>query len=274
MDKKALLAIILSFFVLYTYQSYFIPPPAQMAEIAATSEEGVITPEKVKEVASPVITEDKKAVSIEKKATPPVQEKAKDFLFEGDKFAALFSSRGGGGLKSLRLKEYRENIEDSASTVERINIDKNGPLPLSISFKSADISLSPDIIFEEAKRGENELLYSWESEKGVRLEKKYILRPDDYKIHIEVSILNRSDKPVSGSLAINLFEKDAEKGDMYTFIGQAVKLNDDIDTKSFEDVEKTPHTLDGDIRWLATENKYFITALLPKSEGEKRVSAR
>ena len=46
MEKRALIAIVLSFFVLYVYQSYFIPVPPEMELQRAAEGEGKAVKEK------------------------------------------------------------------------------------------------------------------------------------------------------------------------------------------------------------------------------------
>ena len=174
----------------------------------------------------------------------------------------------------MRLKDYKENLEKNSLGVERINVAKGEPLPLSLFLNSNNNILPSNLIFEETRNGSNEVIYSWKSEEGLIIEKKHLFNPHDYKINVEISLLNQSDKALTTSLSIDLFENDSEKGDRYNFIGQSVKLPEDIDRKSFEDIDATTYSLDGDIKWLATENKYFITALIPKYDGVKHVSAR
>ncbi len=102
MEKRVLLAVVLSFMVLYGYQAMFPPPPAPKP--AATSSappaaEAGVAPQG----SSPAAVAAQPAV-----AAPLVADSAeREIVVEGDAIRAVFSSRGAV-LQSWRLKKYRD----------------------------------------------------------------------------------------------------------------------------------------------------------------------
>lgn len=277
MDKRALLAIILSFLVLYVYQEYFVPPlptPQINAGLKAEAVKAKKEQERDQKL-PPVQTEGEKADTIRPEGRPATISKAPEtFKYDGNKAAITFSTRGGGGIEGLTLKKYREDLQDEASFVERINIDKGDPLPLGLSFKSNGIRVNSDTVFDMKKEGDNKLLYSWSSPEGLTIEKRYILSPDSYVTDINISLINASSTPVEGDLSLNFYDRDNVEGDMYTFIGLAVKQGEDIEREPFADVEEKPFAVEGKIDWMAIENKYFVTAIIPKRESSGEIMAK
>lgn len=271
MDKRALLAVILSVFVLYVYQAYFIPQPVERKVGEPEKVEVVTVPEELKEA-----EEEKEETVTVKEERVIASRKAEDFIFKGERLEAVFSSLGGGGLKSLRLKDFRETIDEGAPNVERVRVDSGDPLPLSISFEGNGVELPVDAVFDVVEKGDRGVVYSWSSGGGLRIEKRYRLSPDDYSIDVEVSIENRSSGNINGDLGIHLYERDTgEDSDGYSFRGQSVRVNDEVERTSFDDIGRERDVIEGEISWVALENKYFITAVIPETGGfEKRIVAK
>jgi YidC/Oxa1 family membrane protein insertase len=98
MEKRVLLAVLLSFLVLYGYQALFPPPeppkpgpkPAQSEPTAAEPAKGQEAPQVQPVEAAPVLSDSAE----------------RDVTFENDSVSAVFTTRGGA-LKSWRLKKYQ-----------------------------------------------------------------------------------------------------------------------------------------------------------------------
>ncbi|MDH3973987.1 MAG: membrane protein insertase YidC [Deltaproteobacteria bacterium] len=282
MDKRALLAIVLSFFVIYIYKDYFVPPvPAPQTDAGLKAEAlKVKRGQEADKTASDSPVESAKAVNdqaqpvVVKAKAATVSKAPESFKYENNQAIIAISTLGGGGIESLTLKDYREELSDEASHVERINVSKGDPLPLSLSFSSSAAQIGTDKVFDMSREGENTLVYSWSSPQGITLEKRYTFKPDGYEIDIRTTLINGSSAPVTGDMALNFYDRDNVEGDMYTFIGLAVKKGDDIEKESFTDIEEEHFTVDADIDWLALENKYFVTALVPNKGSSGKVIAK
>lgn len=281
MDKNAFLAVVLSFLVLYGYQSYFMPPAEEPNQIAYKQDETISSPEETK--ADKSFTQDKTAAvsSVASKATASITKSqrattitAQNITFSGKKTNVTFSSLGGGGIESIALNDYRAELAKESLPLNRINISKGDPLPLSLSFETNSLKLGPDTVFEVADSTESSPRFTWTSPGGVTLEKSYILDPNSYQIKMTVSIKNNSAEALKGDLAINLYEQAILEGDMYTFIGISTKIGDEIEKKTFEDIKEEEFSVEGKPLWFAQEEKYFLSAIIPEEDSKKKVVAK
>lgn len=281
MDKNAFLAVVLSFLVLYGYQSYFVPPAEEPNQIAYKQDETISPPDETK--ADKSYAQDKTAALSDSAspATAGITKKpaartitARKINFSGKKTNVTFSSLGGGGIESFALNDYRAEIEKESLPLNRINISKGDPLPLSLSFSAASLNLGPETVFDVTDDTESSPRFSWTSPGGVTFEKSYILDPDSYQMKMTVSIKNNSSEALKGDLAINLYEQAVLEGDMYTFIGISAKIGDEIEKKSFEDIKEEAFSIEGTPRWFAQEEKYFLSAIIPEEDSKKRIVAK
>src|SRR5438876_459041 len=106
MEKRVIIAVILSFAVLYAFRTLYTPP-APSSDVPA-----VQTPTPPAPSAPAPATPN--PPSVEKTETPPPapQEdiqasKSEDLVFETELYTATISNTGGG-LKSVRLKAYKD----------------------------------------------------------------------------------------------------------------------------------------------------------------------
>ncbi len=281
MDKNAFLAVVLSFLVLYGYQSYFLPPAEEPNQIVYKQDETIASPDKTTPDKS--ITQDKAATvsSVTSTATAGITKSqpartitARNINFSGKKTNVTFSSLGGGGIESIALNDYRAELEKESLPLNRINISKGDPLPLSLTFEAGSLKLGPDTVFEVADSTESSPRFTWTSPSGVTIEKSYVLDPDSYQMKMTVSVKNNSAETLKGDLAINLYEQATVEGDMYTFIGVSTKIGDEIEKKSFEDIKEEEFSIEGKPLWFAQEEKYFLSAIIPEEDSKKKIVAK
>jgi len=117
MEKRVLLAVFLSFLVLYGYQSFLVPPPPPLepTPMGEETQEGeVSSPPTARSLPQTAARAGQSPRSQEGRVTPvnPVVPEPvisdgdpRDITVESDFFRAVFSNRGGE-LVSWQLKEY------------------------------------------------------------------------------------------------------------------------------------------------------------------------
>ncbi|MBE3116478.1 membrane protein insertase YidC, partial [Candidatus Bathyarchaeota archaeon] len=173
MDKRTILAVVLSLAVLLIYQMFFATPPApQKTATTAQQSEQVKKETATKPVSHQAITTAKK--TIVKKAVA-----AREIRVETPHYIAIFSTKGAA-LKSFRLKGYEKECVECADDiypriksfftganepakpksnelVELIQLKEDMPYPLAVTFPESNADVAADSIFE-AKISELDLV--------------------------------------------------------------------------------------------------------------------
>ena len=107
MEKRVLLAVVLSFVVLYGYQALFPPPKPQPKPAVSTGQGAAGTP-----AAKPTTPTGTTAEAPPPSGTPSAaavvaDTEERDITFDNEAVTAVFTTRGGV-LKSWRLKKYQD----------------------------------------------------------------------------------------------------------------------------------------------------------------------
>src|SRR5262245_10634731 len=141
MERRVLLAIFLSFLVLYAYQAFFLKPPPKPVPKTAT-EGSPSTPEAPTAQSSgspagPSTTSSEPPPSPSNTANADVlvgESAEREIVAETRDVSATFTNRGAR-LKSWKLKRYKDN---KSAPLELVPGELNGrfPLPLSLSVAS------------------------------------------------------------------------------------------------------------------------------------------
>ena len=136
MDKRALIGIALSVFVLVAYQQfinfYYGPPP--VSEPAPPNVKSDAAP-----TAAPAPTNTPAAV-VAPAAVAPVQipagQPAKEIIVDTDNYKAVFTSHGAR-LKSFKFKKYRSSADPASGPFEIVTAASGVPFPLGVRWQGA-----------------------------------------------------------------------------------------------------------------------------------------
>ena len=178
-------------------------------------------------------------------------------------------SEKGAMFKSYVLNNYRKTIDADSPLLEMISPDiSGGTIRLGLAGNSIDglddAIFSADVeedsvdIYDKSK----EISFVWTSTQGVVLEKKFIFSPETYMVDLSVTIKNLSSKTLRDSLTLTLVREAEVKKNRYGFTGPSAIINNklkQIKTKKIKD--KNLYT--GNIKWVAVQNRYFISAIIP-----------
>jgi YidC/Oxa1 family membrane protein insertase len=196
MEKRVLLAIVLSFLILILYQAFFIKkkpepetPPGSITEME--KKPGPKPGEK--EVLSPPGIKEEKEPAAEKKVLQPISAQAEEaILIDTSLYQAVWSNRGGV-LKSWKLKKHTDENDQDLDLVSRRSAELD-IYPFSISTDDSHFDRAINTaLFKfsnlkfELKGGQSgELRFQYADDKGTRVEK--ILAFQDGKYDFEVTI--------------------------------------------------------------------------------------
>jgi YidC/Oxa1 family membrane protein insertase len=109
----------------------------------------------------------------------------------------------------------------------------------------------------------------------VHIEKRYVADTTRYRLHLDVTVTNRGAQPVDQHLAISLSgRQDPEKkgggfmsGSSANTASMLCAVDDKVERKPIEKLGKDPLDKLGAVKWVATDEKFFILAAVPYPES-------
>ena len=271
MDKRTVLAIVLSLIILMGYQYY-------VAKTQPPRNTEVVNQEAVTET----VEREESRAEIEAGGVPLYQKslekkgadegEGKDISIETPLYSATFSTRGAA-LKSFTLKDYRQNIEKDSALIELINVREGMNYPLTVSFPNSSIDIPADVIYETdgksvdltlSEEGKT-LVFSWSYPGEIEIKKIYTFYPDKYTFDLEVEVRNLSDHALreNALLTWNRYIDPEEKTDRYSHEGPVSYIKDKFDTEKVSKLGE-PKFLGPDVSWGGFESKYFLAAMIPE----------
>jgi YidC/Oxa1 family membrane protein insertase len=244
MEKRLLLAIVLSLMVLFIWNSLF-PSPTQPPKINTLVEKTF--EDKQQEISAPIIIEEKETIGL-------LPEKVT--YLENDKLNLTFSSQGGT-IKNIFLKEYKYDLPL-----------QNIANPFGSDNKS----------FRLIKSDMNSVFYQFEGE-DILINKKYEL--NNYSLDITVEIENKvNDRLDNISMKLytikmsNLSEKakidptfNRDRG-LYEYV---IKLKNNIIRKNnaFKFHSKEKEIIAEPLVWAGFRDRYYCAIIKPEFSTEK-----
>jgi len=302
MDKRAIIAIILTFLIIMLWgviQSKFFPqPPSQPPRKEVNKEEGL--PTKVEKLdLKEEKTPGKRKVTIRKEVS-----------VETSDYWAIFTTEDAR-LKHFKLKKFEDRVEASALTISLTRFikellggkiqEQKKPMPLDLVNTSEEEGLplgltllpfSSDGNWEVDKdklplldRGEQgEIIFSKDFENGLKVAKKFGFASDKNTIDLEVEIQNTSTKEVQVQLGLDWIgrielEKLADEQNKDYGLKFAFLKNQKMENKAFggtassgctpgcstpkRKVDAFEFSEKGDIGWYSFEGEYFTALLIP-----------
>ncbi|MBX6422311.1 membrane protein insertase YidC [Thermosulfurimonas sp. F29] len=269
METRALLAIVISVFILmvfnWWYAAHYAPPPEKRPVAAKASR---------KSPSGPAPPEVKRG----RKPSPPLPAKlarVRDITVDTDLFRAVITE-AGARFKSFVLKDYRQDLSPDSPPVELVSAPKEG-LPVEVYLAG-----HPELaIYPYQGPGRTNWRLSGPERAGldfqpayefpVRIEKSLTFRGRDYLFDLTVRVVNHGKKPVRDRLILRLVEAPFTRSNRYIFKGPAF-----YDGKRLEEVKlkKGLREYQGALSWVAYEDAYFLTAILPAEDLRWRVTMR
>jgi YidC/Oxa1 family membrane protein insertase len=263
MEKRVIIAIILCVGVLMAW-SKLMPPPAPPPAPPATAPAPGSAPPSAVPSAAPA-----PGTSAPPAANQPEQEveldtKAVHFVF----------SSMGGVLKHAQLQDatYRERASDPRSGRDLVTTHELANAAFRTTFPGATfpavggswqvVRPSPDVVSFVAENAD------------VRIEKRYTADTTRYRLQLDVVVQNKTDKNQDHHLSLAIGgRQDPEKKGGGFFSGGAANLssvlcfvNDKVERQPIEKLGKDPIDKLGTVRWIGTDEKFFLLAAVPYPE--------
>ena len=292
-NYRAILAIVLAFFILLGYQYLYVGTEQEQPVVEETVEvqqpkvpvqEAQPQPVPAAIVAADQAVEFEQPVKFEDPASLPSQA-GKDIVVETDAFTAVITETGGG-IKSFKLNHFNETTDADSDRKELISTESFTELPLYFSW-GVDPSRAQIPLFASDKEtlkveaGESQTLtMTAKLSSGLQVTRRLVFDPDSYLIKMSVDIYNFSETALQGSPYMSLtnlpFGAAAQR---YFFSGPAALIDGKLEEIKPSALEEASKTLKGNITWAAYEGTYFMTGVIPEenegislklsAEGEK-----
>jgi YidC/Oxa1 family membrane protein insertase len=195
MEKRLIVAIVLSFLVLMGYQLLFVKPRQKAQIQAATSAEAVAQPPSQPAAQAPTAGNEPKPAAPAPESLQAVSAQGEEeVLVETSLYRAVWSNRGGV-LKSWTLKKYTNDAKEPLDLVaSRARELSRYPFSLEAGDQALSGTLN-SVLYEpsgtklDLKDGEKgEIRFSYSDGKSVRAEKVLKFTGGTYAVGIETSV--------------------------------------------------------------------------------------
>ena len=259
MEKRALIAVVLSIAVLYGYSLIFPTPKrtAPVTEVQKQVSSVAIAPAAAPSVIAPEIL------------SPAANLAARDVTVDTETYSAIFST-AGGALKKIVLKQYKE-LPTAGSKQETL-LAENDPANFNFKTVAPSIELPASAIFSPsddnikvAKGEKKSLTFVWTSPQGNQLRKVYTFEGDGYAIDLEQQVTSRIGLK-DAVIGLQLRNRsDAKEGDSrYEVHGPVTMADNTVDAPKIKDLLKGAKPYNKNILWTGFGDKYFFSGVLAK----------
>jgi len=259
---RIILAIALSFFVFLVWDYFFvekIPPEQHLTEQQEAVQSSPVDEKTPAKTPPPPLAE-----------TTQAPEGAREILVTTPLYKATISEIGAI-ITSFTLMDYREDVDPDAPLKALVSPDNRlGTLWAGLSevpgdsvkgYYRTDAPLDTITIDNEVQS----LNFIWRSPQGVLVEKRFTFQPDSYVIDYDVTVKNNGSAPFQDRLAVTLTQAGADAPRGYGFVGPSGYIDgrlEQIKPKEFDE----KGNLTGKIDWAAIQDRYFMKAVLPKTD--------
>ncbi len=275
--KRAFLAVALSLLILLGYQFFFLPSQQQpqVAPSAGDQQTGPVEAGSMQAqpTTAPAMSISTPGAETTTEAIPP-QRLGRDIPVETLLYSALISETGGG-IKNFLLKDYKETLEDDSAMKELIKTDSFRELPLFFSWgvepEKAEIPVfQADKTQVTASGTDISLTMQSRLASGLELTRILTFFENDYLIHLTVNVRNTSSEhQLQGAPFLAMTNRPFSKGttkDRFLFQGPALSNNGILEEIKIDDIEEAKQTRNGSLDWIAYEDTYFMTGIIPTNK--------
>jgi YidC/Oxa1 family membrane protein insertase len=264
MERRVLLAILLSLAVLYGYQALVVKPKPPDAQAPAPAAQSTTAPAAatIQNPPAPAPAE-----TPARNADAIVSESAeRDITIETDTVVAVFTNRGAR-LKSWRLTRY---LNEHKQPQELIVPLPGQPLPFTLGVPDAPTNKAiNDALFavkNEPLAGSTSpvaLSFEYRDNAGLAVTKEFHLDPSSYVLTVRVTV-NDGAREIPASILWGPAVGDSGQTSSYTQKAEGILLPQGAKVQRLapKDLAKQ-NTYDGPFRFAGVDDNYFMTVAMP-----------
>jgi len=284
MEKRTILAIVLSLAVLLGFQYFFPPahPPQKKVAAQVGSKVQPTTAPAGSEKTAPAATATEPASTSASAAVPaPVVEEGERVVVQTPLYRAEFDTIGGR-LKAFYLKHYKTENQPGSPELNLVTVTGAGPWPLTGAVQvegrwqpDAGLHFQPATRALEVDQAEKSLVFEAPLKEGRTLVKTLHFNPDSYVIGVSYTVTGEKGAllDVAGVRLNWTHSSKGQKKSRYVYNGVIGYVNDKLFKPGKKDKEIARQEIAGQISWFGYTSKYFISALLIP-EKEKPTATR
>ncbi len=273
-QARLFIAIALSFLVFFLWEVFFAEKPSiqepekpQMSQAEPVKkEEPVPVPGSEPVIGTPGTETSPGTVS------PTGTDRApRTIIVNSQKYTVKISEKGAV-FKSFVLREYREKAEPDSPPREMIPQEvRTGTVVTNLTgnsisgLKDAVYSANIEADATDVMNGPKTISFSYTYADGIVFEKQFTFSPDTYLISLKVIIKNKTLSPVQDNLSVGLARTvPGANAAAYGFEGPSAYIGNSLEQIAIKKI-KEKDTYTGEVKWIAVEDRYFISGLIPSA---------
>jgi YidC/Oxa1 family membrane protein insertase len=275
MEKRVLLAVLLSFVVLYAFQALYPPPkpqparpstsPQTSAESPAASPSPATAPQAPAPVAAtPAAPQPPTTVAL------VADDAERDIIVENESVHAVFTTRGGA-LKSWRLKKYQDAAREPLDLVPH-NVPAGAPRPFTLQVADAAASTTlaqalfkPSADGVQVTSGSASLRFDYQDANGLAARKEFVFSGTSPYVIEFTAAVSQGGKPIVPTI---LWGPGIGSGILtstrtYNPPPQPIFYRDGSVTRVKANKVAESPVQDGVLGFAGVDDHYFLAAALP-----------
>jgi YidC/Oxa1 family membrane protein insertase len=283
MERRVLLAIFLSFIVLYAYQALFVRPVPKTASTSATSSSATtqtpstgaatttapVTPPAAVNTGAPTATNPTLATAPAPGTTTLISAgEEQDVRIETPHVIAVFTNRGGR-LKSWRLKAYKDNRGEPLELVAT-ELAATQPLPFSLRVPDeATTGTLNGALYKvqgsapgKIQGAPTQLTFEYQDSTGLHAVKQFTIDPSTYTASLNATV-TQDDRPLPTTVVWGpgLGDSDSQSGRYAVKPGGLFASGGKVTRLTTRNIGTQP-TYDQDFEYAGVDDHYFMTVAM------------
>ena len=266
MEKRLIIAVLLSIGVLYAYS--FVFPPAKTVPAGGAAKQAVLSSASKPAAQQSAVSVAPVPASAAAAAQTPAATGARDITVDTDLYTAVFSSQGAG-LKKLVLKKYKESLGPQGKDIVLVN--ETVPTRFAALTDSREFGISPNAVFNSSAESvkvtngnKATLEFTTAVGQGLVFKKVYAFSGDAYRIGLTQELQNTGAAKVDGTLHLlqNARVADHKAEGRYEVYAPSTLSEDKVHIDKLDDLSKAPTQYGKGVVWSAFADKYFMDAVI------------
>ena len=274
---RAFLAIILSFLILVGYQYFFTkpaPPQQPIPQTPSVQQEGMGAG--IQAIPGPVLGALGGPTSVR------VDPDARDITVDTPLYAAVINEQGGG-FKNFVLKDFRTGIDLDSGPMELFLPKEPGDRPVLFSLDNGGGTVLPSYTADKTSlalpthQDQSKLVMTATLAEGIQIVRTLTFHGGSYLIDVEYAIENITDTPLQISPALSLSNEPfahASPTSQFLFSGPAAFVNGELEEIKAKRLTDGPVVLQGQVSWAGYVDNYFMTSVVPPTNGVQLVTVQ